>query len=117
MKSLLLFTVLFFALNLPAQNISGTDISKDSSIQYIDVTVTHKVNLFRVNMDVFVNYGQEEETVKGGFIRDARGKKMEFISRPAVLNYLYEAGWKVHTTYPLEIPNGFATYYFMERRK
>lgn len=118
MKQLLLLTALFFALNLSAQNISGTDISKDSSIQYIEVTVYYSpAKFFKVEMEAYVIYGKEAENAESGFIQDSNGQKMKFNSRPALLNYLYKAGWEVHTTYPMEHPNGAVIYYLMERRK
>lgn len=117
MRQILLLTALIFAINLSAQNISGTDISKDSSIQYIEISVNYYIKFFKVKMDVYVNYGQEGGNRDNGIIMDAGGKPRIFVSRPELLNYLYEAGWKIITTYPVETSNGFASYYLMERRK
>jgi len=117
MKQLLLLTTIFFALNLSAQNISGTDISKDSSIQYLEVTVTYSAKLFKVKIEVYANYGQEAGDADKGLILDSNGSPRAFISRPELLNYLYQSGWKVHSTYPVPHPNAFVTCYLMERRK
>lgn len=117
MRQILLLPALAFAINLSAQNISGTDISKDSSIQYIEVSVTYYAKLFKVKTEVYVNYGQESGNSDNGLIFDSNGRTREFVSRPELLNYLYNAGWKVHTTYPVPHPNAFVTSYLMERRK
>lgn len=113
MKRVLTILGLITSLGASAQMVDGVDISKDTSIHYIQIL--HRYNMLNGKLTVAVDYGQKK-TMDDPKVEDSNGKAIKFNSPMDFLNYFYRHGWLLVNAFSVTVQGVDSYMYLMEKR-
>ena len=89
---------------------------KDIDVKYVQIVGTSK--LMSTKLNIRIDFGQETKFWSGGreaFIKDEKGKILNFNSMIDALNFMAKNGYKFKTAYAFAVGNQNVYHYLLEK--
>jgi hypothetical protein len=90
---------------------------KDIDVQYVRIVGTSK--LLSLKLNIRIDFGQKINYWGGGvetFVKDSKGKKVNFNSMIDALNFMYTNGYEFESAYALTIGNQNVYHYLLKKK-
>ena len=116
MKKFLIVILLFSSISVYTQTVNDTPVSEIDA-EYVRLVGTSKLLSNKVQIEL--EFGQKVKfftTGKETFIKDEKGKNIEFNSMVDALNFLGKYGYEFLTAYAININNQNVYHYLMRKK-
>ena len=116
MKKFLIVILLFSSISVYTQTVNDTPVSEIDA-EYVRIVGTSKLLSNKVQIEL--EFGQKVKfftTGKETFIKDEKGKNIEFNSMVDALNFLGKYGYEFLTAYAININNQNVYHYLMRKK-